>query len=110
MQGMTDLPVACSLEPAVLRCASDDLLPGLARLAARVERRGDTALLTFAPASGLLARIAATLEAERDCCRFLHFTLDVPSDGGDFSLVVSGPPGTGAFLESLSPAFATATR
>jgi hypothetical protein len=93
-----------------LRCASDDLLPGLARRAAQIERTNDAVRLTFMPASGLLPRIAATLDAERDCCRFLHFTLDVPSGGGDFSLTVSGPAGTGAFLESLGPEFAAPAR
>jgi hypothetical protein len=107
---MTDPPIACTLTPDQVRCASVELLPGLARLAVRVERTSDSADLFFYPAPETLAHIASVLDRERVCCRFLHFTLDVPPVDAMIRLTVFGPAGTGAFLESLSPAFAASTR
>lgn len=107
---MTEPPVACTRSAEQLRCASDDLLPGLVRRAADVRRQPDAAELTFAVEDDLLAHIARVLDAERQCCRFLHFTLDIPPAGDDIRLSLRGPAGTGAFLESLDPAFGAAPR
>jgi hypothetical protein len=103
---MTDTPIACRLSEDALRCASADLLPGLARRAGRIVRSTDGAELIFSPASDLLSHVARVLDAERECCRFLHFTLDIPPADADIRLTVSGPIGTGMFLESLDSAFA----
>jgi hypothetical protein len=103
---MTQPPIACSLTPDQLRCAADELLPGLARLAERVVRSSDAAELHFRPQADLLVKIASVLDRERQCCRFLHFAVDAPPLDATIRLTVSGPPGTGAFLESLGPAFA----
>jgi hypothetical protein len=107
---MTHTPVACTLTADQLRCRAEELLPGLARRATRVTRSTDGAELTFAATSDALAHIASVVDAERRCCQFLHFTLDVPAANGAISLSVRGPAGTGAFLESLDPAFAEPTR
>ena len=103
---MSQLPIACSLTPDQLRCASEDLLPGLARRATRVDRTADAAELEFVVSDDLLAHIARVLDSERRCCQFLHFTLVVPPAGAPVHLTVRGPEGTGTFLESLHPAFA----
>ena len=105
---MSESPVACALNADQLHCASDDLLPGLVRRATRVTRSADGAELAFVVTGDLLAHIARVVDAERQCCPFLHFTLDVPPAHAVILLTVRGPAGTGTFLESLDPAFAVA--
>ena len=65
---------------------------------ARVEVE-DGLRLTFPAAS--FADVAAVIDAERACCRFLRFTLVVEPDGGPLSLTLTGPPGTRDFLDAL---------
>jgi hypothetical protein len=64
--------------------------------------------LHFRPQANLLVTIAAVMDRERECCRFLHFSVDAPPLDAAIRLTISGPPGTGAFLESLGQAFAAA--
>jgi hypothetical protein len=42
-----------------------------------------------------------TIDAERQCCRFLKFVLTTEPDGGDVWLEVTGPDGTREFLSTL---------
>jgi hypothetical protein len=53
---------------------------------------------TFEAEPGLLARIAKVVEAERGCCRFLRFRLELEPDNGAVRLEVTGPQGTTEFL------------
>jgi hypothetical protein len=53
------------------------------------------------PIACTLTAIAQTIDAERQCCRFLTFTVTVEPDGGPISLAVTGPPGTREFLDAL---------
>ena len=55
----------------------------------------------FAASSEALAKIAAVIDAERQCCRFLRFQLTVEPDLGPLCLEVTGPVGTGEFLTDL---------
>lgn len=99
----TQPPVACTLGADDLRCRADELLPGLVRMARSVNPHASGARLTFDAAAGIVAAIAAVVERERHCCRFLHFVLEVPSGGEPITLDISGPDGTVAFLASLAP-------
>ena len=98
---LSELPIACTLTPAELQERRAGLLPGL--LARAMERIPvpDGYRWRFAPADDLLPALASVIDAERRCCRFLHFVVAVEPDGGPISLEVSGPPGTRAFLEQL---------
>jgi hypothetical protein len=58
----------------------------------------------------MLTQLGKVLDAERRCCRFFHFSIDAQPAHGAILLTVAGPAGTGAFLESLSPAFAAPAR
>jgi hypothetical protein len=49
----------------------------------------------------VLPTIVATVDAERQCCRFLRFTITVEPDGGPIWLELTGPPGTREFLSGL---------
>jgi hypothetical protein len=104
---MADLPIACTLTADAPRCGAADLLPGLAAEADAVQAAADGVRLEFAAgASGVVTRIAGVIERERRCCQFLHFRLEVSAGSGPITLALSGPPGTGAFLAGLHPAFA----
>jgi hypothetical protein len=95
------LPIVCELTPAAVKARRAQLLPGLV---ARAERREDTEdgyRLTFAPSSEILRAITDTVDAERQCCRWLCFQLTVPPDGGAIVLTLSGPEGAREFLAAL---------
>lgn len=50
-----------------------------------------------------LGEVAVFVVRERLCCSFLAFRIEVPPAGGDITLVLTGPEGTGAFLEAELP-------
>ena len=98
---MTDFPIACTYTAAELNERRAGLLPGL--LARALERlpAPNGYRWRFAPAKDLLSATARVIEAERQCCRFLHFVLVIEPDGGPIALEVTGPPGTVEFLDQL---------
>jgi hypothetical protein len=91
----------CALTPDAIRAARAGLLPGLAERAERREATDNGYRLTFAADSETLLAIAATVDAERQCCRWLRFELTVPPDGEPLVLTLTGPAGARAFLEAL---------
>jgi len=50
----------------------------------------------------ILSLVFEVLPAERQCCRFLTFQLVSEPDVGPLRLTISGPPGTGDFLRTLT--------
>jgi hypothetical protein len=98
---VTDLPVACTLDPATLKTRRDGLLRELVRHA---EHRAEHTLgyrLRFAASEDALTLIVRAINAERLCCRFLTFTLTIEPDEGPIHLDLTGPPGTREFLSAL---------
>jgi hypothetical protein len=95
------MPIICTLTPEALRAAGEGLLPGLAARAERREAIDGGYRLTFAAGDGTLQAIAATIDAERQCCRWLRFDLTVAEDGGPIILTLTGPAGAREFLETL---------
>lgn len=98
---MTGLPIVCTLSPAALRGRRDGLLSALVRVAVDHEELPEGHRLRFAATEDALATIARTVEAERQCCRFLRFQITIEPDGGPISLELSGPPGTREFISAL---------
>jgi hypothetical protein len=98
---MCDRPIACSLDPASLTTRRAGLLADLLRHARDRDALGDGLRLTFDPSSATLDLIARTIDAERQCCRFLRFDLTIEPDLGAFVLDLTGPPGTSEFLRDL---------
>src|SRR6266446_1534299 len=99
---MKELPIACELTPAELEERRQGLLPGLLRSAQERIALADGFRWRFAPQSDLLAAVVQTIDAERQCCRFLRFELTVAPDAGPIWLEVTGPRGTAEFLEELT--------
>ena len=96
------LPVACSLTPDAIRARRAELLPGLFRRAVATELLPNGVRLQFGPSTEVLEAIASTIEAERQCCRFLRFELTVEPDAGPIWLLLTGPDGTAEFLSALA--------
>jgi hypothetical protein len=95
------LPIACTLTPAELAGVRQGLLPGLlARAGAREPVRGGFRW-RFEPRADLVKEIAAVIEAEHRCCRFLRFHLVVEPGDGEIWIEVTGPEGTAEFLSTL---------
>jgi hypothetical protein len=99
---MTDLPLACTLDPISLEARRDTLLPGLVREAAARSALPDGLRLTFMPTPEILMAISRVIDAERHCCQFLRFQLTIEHGNSPIVLEVSGPPGTGVG-QSLEP-------
>src|SRR5215203_6159477 len=100
---MPDLPIVCTLSAADRSGRREDLLPGLLGTASEATETEWGFRFRFDSSSGTtLARIAAVLDRERQCCRFFRFALTVPQDLGPVWLEVSGPEGTKAFLADLA--------
>jgi hypothetical protein len=96
------LPIACALTPDAIRARRSDLLPGLVNQATSVELLPNGMRLQFAASSETLQTIASTLDAERQCCRFLRFELAIEQDGGPIWLTVTGPEGTAGTADFLN--------
>ena len=56
--------------------------------------------LRFDGRDNVLGALATLIEAERECCPFLSFQLDVEPDRGPVYLELTGPEGTREFLEA----------
>jgi hypothetical protein len=98
---MSDLPVACTLDPAALTARREGLLSALLRRANTHEELATGHRLRFEAGDDTLALIARTVEAERRCCRFLRFQITVEPDGGPIVLELTGPAGTREFVSAL---------
>jgi hypothetical protein len=98
---MSELPIACELTPAEITARRAALLPGLLVRAEEWTTLDNGFRWRFAASSELLTAAAETINAERQCCRFLRFVLTVEPGGGSIWLEITGPQGTPEFLESL---------
>lgn len=95
------LPVACSLSPEALAARREGLLRDLVARAESREALPSGWRLRFTAEPGILMTIARTVDAERQCCRFLRFEIALEPNGGPISLDLSGPLGTADFLAAL---------
>ena len=98
---MADLPVACTLGPDALKTRREALLSDLLGRADGHEELPDGHRLRFASARDTLSLIARTVEAERECCRFLRFHIVIEPDGGPILFDLTGPSGTREFVSAL---------
>jgi hypothetical protein len=91
----------CTLSPETMATRKANVLAGLVARATSIEPLEEGIRLSFASSTETLETIVAAIDAERQCCRFLRFVLDVEQDLGPIVLEVSGPAGTRRFLEAL---------
>jgi hypothetical protein len=96
---MPELPVACTLSPAAFEARRQNLF---AKVIARAEQRVDLQngfRIRFR--SDLLPEINRMVEVERQCCRFLRFSVAVEPDEGPVFVDLTGPAGTREFLAAM---------
>jgi len=101
MDANPDPSIACALDPSDLAARRADLLPGLFSRAESVSQIPGGYEAVFPAAPDTLRAITEVIDAERQCCRFLTFTVTVPAEGGDIVVAVTGPKGTQDFLGDL---------
>ena len=99
---MANLPIMCTLTPAALNARREGMLTQLLRRAQAHEELPQGHRLRFgATDDDILTTIAQAIDAERQCCRFLRFSVTVEPDGGPVFLELTGPPGTREFVSAL---------
>ena len=98
---MADLPIVCTLTDDALRARREGLLARVARRASAMTKIPGGYRLEFDAGPEILSLLAAMIDAERQCCRFLRFTLTVEPDLGPIALELTGPDGTQPFLEAV---------
>ena len=98
---MTNLPIGCTLPPGDRRARGDELLSGLVTQALERLDVPDGYRFRFGPEGETLQQIVRAVIAERECCRFLTFTLTAEPDAGPIWLEVTGPTGTREFLDEF---------
>jgi hypothetical protein len=98
---MADLPIACSLDASALNARREGLLARLVQRASERHELPDGIQLRFTADSQILDDIAEVVKAERLCCRFLRFTINVLPDEGPMTLDLTGPPGTSEFIAAI---------
>src|SRR3954447_19677830 len=98
---MRDLPISCELTSTEIEARREGLLPGLLARAQERLTLSNGFRWRFAPSGDFLAAAVKTIEAERQCCRFLKFVLTVEPDAGPIWLEITGPPGAVEFLATL---------
>ena len=96
---MADLPIVCTLSAAALKARRENLLGALVHRAEERRDLPDGYRLRFA--GDMLSAIARTVDTERQCCRFLRFTVAVEPADGPISLDLTGPTGTREFLAAM---------
>lgn len=57
--------------------------------------------LRFVGTDDMLTAVVRAVLAERQCCRFLQFTIVVAPDEGPITLDLTGPPGTREFMATM---------
>jgi hypothetical protein len=81
---------------------ADELRPHDFTLLRRaITRESTDAGLRFTLPADALPAVAAVINAERRCCRFLEFQIAVAANEGPVILTLNGPAGTREFLEAL---------
>jgi hypothetical protein len=93
-------PIACSLSAAELPTRQAEIRALGHDGLISVEQEEGRAVLHFGPAAELRERINRFVEAERECCSFLHFRVEEEEDGR--RLTITAPPGGEPVLRSLA--------
>jgi len=97
----TELPIVCTLTPSELSDRREELLSGLLAKAVARDPVPGGFRWRFDPEAQIVTEIAAVIDGERRCCRFIRFLLVAEPGEGPVWFEVTGPPGAGEFLATL---------
>jgi hypothetical protein len=95
------MPIASTMRASDLRRRSADLLPRLFVAADTVGQIEHGYRLVFTDGTVPLTHIASIIDAERESCPFLQFSLVVTPDFGAVTLDITGGSGTRKLLGAL---------
>jgi hypothetical protein len=87
-----ELPIACNLSEAEMRDRRQTILDLVRGAALNVTSLPRGYAYRFEPTSEVLAHLSRLVDLERQCCRFLTFTIVVEPDNQPICLEVTGPP------------------
>src|ERR1700730_16946809 len=87
-------PVACLLSEAELQERQRNVLAKMMGRVLETKALDSGYAFRFAVDDTILAELVAVIQAERKCCTFLKFKLDVSPDNGPVWFEVTGPKGT----------------
>lgn len=92
-----EAPIACTLSATDYRTRLTEIAALSREALRRVERRGLTLELRYAPEAA--ARVRRLVEQERRCCAFLDFVLH--EDADEVRLLVTAPPAAADVVPDL---------
>ncbi len=96
-----DSPVACTLTDNELRERLSGLLAKVRDQVQEVKSLDSGCAMRFESSSEIIDELTRLIQLERNCCQFLEFNLRVLPEQGPIWLELSGPEGTGEFLDCL---------
>lgn len=96
-----EIPIACTLSEAEMAARRAGLIARLGEGVEEVSELPDGYELRFAGSGEWVARLAAFIAGERDCCAFLAFELRFEPQHGPLRLRITGPEGAKAFLSGF---------
>ena len=104
---MTEIPVACTLDPAQMRQRGEDIR-ALGRAALSTVERGERhVVLRFRPGAEIREQVEEIVAAESECCAFLDFAIAHERDATVVTIV--SPPDGAPVMHELADRFAADT-
>ena len=97
---MTEIPILCNLSPEELGKRRAGLIADLRRFLVETRPLAEGYEFQLESTQRSLDLALELIRAERLCCPFLRFELRCEPGDGPIWLVLSGPEGTRAFLDS----------
>ena len=94
-------PLVCKLTAPQLRTRRQTVIAGLKREVLERKPTDSGFAYVFRGNNRVLGDVMRFIRLERGCCAFLNFNLLVGGASEDIVLVVSGPEGTGAFIDHV---------
>ena len=87
-----EIPVACTLTEDQMRERRRELLEPFKAHTYQAEALPDGYAYIFKASPGTLVELARLVDLERQCCRFLNFSLTAKAGNGVIRLEITGPP------------------
>jgi len=98
---MSTEPIACSLSSADLAVRRESLLARVGAAVVAHEWLPDGLRLELADSAAGIEDVLELVRAEHQCCRFLHFRVELGPGAAPVTLELTGPPGTVELLATL---------
>jgi hypothetical protein len=94
-------PIACALSPDELRDRSEEWQSLNDRALLDVSQEAGRLIASYRAEKGIAARLAELIEAEKECCPFLHFEMTHQEE--IVSVVLTYPPEAAGLIPLSAP-------